>query len=49
MIQEELAGMQEELVKDTVVQAENAGWQAKNFVNEDEFEFQFLDWNEEEK
>lgn len=28
--------------------SENPGWQAKNFANEDEFEFQFLDWNDEE-
>ncbi len=28
---------------------ENAAWQSKNFVNEDEFEFQFLDWSEDEQ
>ncbi len=30
-------------------QEENTGWKAKNFANEDELEFQFLDWNEEEQ
>ncbi len=28
---------------------ENETWQAKNFANEGDFEFQFLDWSEEEQ
>jgi len=27
---------------------ENTAWQSKNFANEDEMEFQFLDWNDEQ-
>ncbi len=26
-----------------------AGWKAKNFINDDEFEFQFLDWEDDQK
>ncbi len=26
-----------------------AGWKSKNFINNDEFEFQFLDWDEEQQ
>ncbi|MCM1112321.1 MAG: SH3 domain-containing protein [Muribaculum sp.] len=26
-----------------------SGWKAKNFINDDEFEFQFLDWEDDQK
>ena len=49
-IPEETVPYQEPSVDETAQAqpVENAGWQSKNFANEDEFEFQFLDWNEDE-
>ena len=28
---------------------EKTGWKSRNFADDDEFEFQFLDWDGEEK
>ncbi len=30
-------------------QSQRTGWKAKNFINDDEFEFQFLDWEDDQQ
>jgi hypothetical protein len=43
--------VQQENVRKNVAarKTESQGWKSKNFMDDDEFEFQFLDWNDEEQ